>query len=923
MAETKKKTASKSSTKKKNPQSSGKTKTAKTNKKTTSGSTSKKGRSSAKKVQEEVKLPKRRPSEAGENGYSPAAEAGILILFAVCVLLFLSNFGIIGAAGNAAAAFLFGLFGSAAYIFPFALFFTVVLVVANHANSEAVIKAVMIWITYLIIAMTFALAWTGDFETRKSSFGGDPFYRYGMEYRRGGGLIPGHIYELMSKALGQFGTVIIMLTVFIICIGVLTGRSIIKLIKDSSREAADSIVDGIEIRQEEIRRDRRQRRREEGVYHGRPQPVGDPITRLKLEEEETVSDEMKELSASEVRELDIKEDELEVRILGRGGSKAGPPEISADMKEIGPAAAFAEPEPEPEPVPEPYIEPEPEPEPYFEPEPEPYIEPEPYTEPEPEPYIEPEPEPYIEPEPKPDKEIKRSPAKRQVASSKIPDGVTVNDEKVEDYVLPPVKLLKPGQSRSALNAKREQREISQKLRDTLASFGVNVTMTDVSVGPTVTRYEMQPEAGVKVSKIVSLTDDIKLALAAESIRIEAPIPGKSAIGIEVPNAENTPVMLRDLIDSDEFRNSKSKISFAVGKDIGGKPVIFDIAKMPHVLIAGATGAGKSVCINTIIMSILYKARPDEVKLMMIDPKIVELSIYNGIPHLMTPVVTDPQKAAGALNWSVIEMDRRYSEFAEHAVRDLKGYNAYAARENLPPMPQIVIIVDELADLMMTAKSDVETAIVRLAQKARAAGMHLIIATQRPSVDVITGLIKANMPSRVAFTVTSGTDSRTILDMVGAEKLLGKGDMLFYPVGAPKPSRVQGAFVSDEEVEQVAEFIRSQKKDDDKSEDITEAINAAAAAGAQSNSKGSSVSASAPGDDEDEIFMQAAEFAVNLDKETVSIGLLQRKFRLGFNRAARIMDQLSEEGIVGEEMGTKGRRIIMTPEQFETYREERN
>ncbi|MBO5551560.1 MAG: DNA translocase FtsK [Lachnospiraceae bacterium] len=760
----------------------------------------------------------------------------------------------------------------------------------------------------------------------------------------------------MSEALGQFGTIIIMITILLICIGVLTGRSIIRLIKESSREAAESIVDNIEIRQEEVRRERRRRRRDEGIYYGRPQPTGNAISRLKLEPEEADSDEMRELTATEAEGLDEMEQKLEQRILGSAGGQT--PSVKAmDVREPEPYKAqesepFPEPyteplsyagpgpeaytEPAPEPEPEMYTEPEiytepepemyiePEPEIYTEPEPEPYTEPEMYTEPEPEPYTEPEPEPYPLPKPEPVRRSepasdKKNTGKRKVASSTIPDGVVIQDDKVDDYVLPPVNMLKQGQ-KSTGNARREQMEISKKLKDTLASFGVNVTMTDVSQGPTVTRYEMLPEAGVKVSKIVSLTDDIKLALAAESIRIEAPIPGKSAIGIEVPNAENTPVMLRELIESDEFRSSKSKISFAVGKDIGGKPVVFDIAKMPHVLIAGATGAGKSVCINTIIMSILYKARPDEVKLMMIDPKIVELSIYNGIPHLMTPVVTDPQKAAGALNWSVIEMDRRYGEFAEHAVRDLKGYNAWAAKEGLPPMPQIVIIVDELADLMMTAKSDVETAIVRLAQKARAAGMHLIIATQRPSVDVITGLIKANMPSRVAFTVTSGTDSRTILDMVGAEKLLGKGDMLFYPVGAPKPSRVQGAFVSDEEVEAVAGFIRAQKKDDDTAGDITDAINAAASSGG-GNSRGSSQTSSAPGDDEDAIFMQAAEFAVNLDKETVSIGLLQRKFRLGFNRAARIMDQLSEEGIVGDEMGTRGRRIIMTPEQFETYKEE--
>lgn len=882
MAEAKKNSKSNTSVGKKNT-GKGASKKSTTAKKNTGAKRTKKEQTKDK----DISLPERRPLANREESYSPASEAGILILLALCVLLFLSNFGIIGAAGNAAAAFLFGIFGSAAYIFPFALFFTVVMLVANHANSESVIKSMMIWVAYLNIAMFLAMAWSGDFETRRLSLNGDAYYRYGVEYRRGGGFIPGHIYAFMAKALGQFGAVIIMITVLIICIGVLTGRSILKLIKDSSIEAADTIVDGIEIRQEEIRHNRRQRRRSENIHVGRPRPTGDTISRLKLDADEESSDEMKELTASEARDLDELEEKLEARILGGG---EGPDDMAAlinAMKADEPSDASDEPE-------------------------------------------QPEDEDTVlstvgdnesretVPESEPAKKEQTS-VKRKVASSAIPEGVVPIDESIDDYILPPVTILKSG-SRVTSNAKREQMEIAQKLKDTLASFGVNVKMTDVSQGPTVTRYEMLPEAGVKVSKIVSLTDDIKLALAAESIRIEAPIPGKSAIGIEVPNAENTPVMLRDLIESDEFKSSKSKISFAVGKDIAGKPVIFDIAKMPHVLIAGATGAGKSVCINTIIMSILYKARPDEVKLMMIDPKIVELSIYNGIPHLMTPVVTDPQKAAGALNWSVIEMDRRYGQFAEHAVRDLKGYNSWAKKEGLPPMPQIVIIVDELADLMMTAKSDVETAIVRLAQKARAAGMHLIIATQRPSVDVITGLIKANMPSRVAFTVTSGTDSRTILDMVGAEKLLGKGDMLFYPVGASKPSRVQGAFVSDEEVEAVAEFIRGQKKEDGGSEDITEAINAAVASGAGSV-KNTSQGAALPGDDTDEIFMQAAEFAVNLDKETVSIGLLQRKFRLGFNRAARIMDQLSEEGVVGEEMGTKGRRIIMTPEQFETFREE--
>ncbi len=865
---TKKSTAAAKSTSKKTPA-----------KKTAAKKTASAGSSSKRSKAEDISIPERRARSSAYDGYTPAVEAGILILLAVCILLFLSNFGVIGSAGTAVASFLFGIFGSASYIFPFALFFTVVMLVANRFNYESVTKSVMIWLTFLIIAMFFAMAWSGDFETRKQSYTGDPYFRYGMEFKRGGGLIPGHIYAFMSDVLGQFGTVIIMVTVAIICIGVLTGRSIIKLITESSREAADSLVDNIEIRQEEIRRDRRQRRRSEGIHYGRPQPVGNTISKLELKSEEEESDEMKELTASEAEDLDRLEKRLEERILAT--------EQTVDVKELTSAAASDMDETVQEADAEEVVVPA--------------------------------------------KRRRRSTPvqesadtesgvrKRKVASSTIPDGMVVEDNTVSDYVLPDPKMLKAGK-KSLGNAKKEQMQTAQKLKETLESFGINVTMTDVSQGPTVTRYEMLPDKGVKVSKIVSLTDDLKLALAAESIRIEAPIPGKSAIGIEVPNAQTEPVMLHDLIVSDEFRSSKSKISFAVGKDIGGNPVVFDIAKMPHVLIAGATGAGKSVCINTIIMSILYKARPDEVKLVMIDPKVVELSIYNGIPHLMTPVVTDPQKAAGALNWSVVEMDRRYNEFATHSVRDLKGYNAIAVKEGLPVMPQIVVIVDELADLMMAAKSDVETAIVRLAQKARAAGIHLIIATQRPSVDVITGLIKANMPSRVAFTVTSGVDSRTILDMVGAEKLLGKGDMLFYPVGYPKPARVQGAFVSDEEVEEVASFIRAQKKEGDEDTGITEAINAAASS---SDSSKTGMSGAVPGgSDEDEIFMQVAEYVVGLDKETVSIGLLQRQFRLGFNRAARIMDQLTDEGIVGEEMGTKGRRIIMTGEKFEQYKEEK-
>ena len=491
-----------------------------------------------------------------------------------------------------------------------------------------------------------------------------------------------------------------------------------------------------------------------------------------------------------------------------------------------------------------------------------------------------------------------------------------------EYRIPPLSLLQKGKAATG-DSSRELKETAMRLQQTLNTFGVKVTITDISQGPSVTRYELQPEQGVKVSKIVGLADDIKLNLAATDIRIEAPIPGKAAIGIEVPNKENMTVALRDLLESKEFQEFNSNIAFAVGKDIAGKTVVADIAKMPHMLIAGATGSGKSVCINTLIMSILYKAHPDDVKLIMVDPKVVELSVYNGIPHLLIPVVTDPKKASAALHWGVSEMEDRYRKFADYNVRDLKGYNKKIETMPVPEgeeapkkMPQIVIIVDELADLMMVCPGEVEESICRLAQLARAAGIHLIIATQRPSVDVITGLIKANMPSRVAFSVSSGVDSRTILDMNGAEKLLGKGDMLFYPQGYSKPARVQGAFVSDKEVSDVVDYLKNQALGNTYSnyaEDIEEKIKNIGSSG------GSSGIGSGGGNDRDEYFEEAARFII--DKDKASIGMLQRVLKIGFNRAARIMDQLCEYGVVGEEEGTKPRKVLMSMEQFEQLLEE--
>lgn len=485
----------------------------------------------------------------------------------------------------------------------------------------------------------------------------------------------------------------------------------------------------------------------------------------------------------------------------------------------------------------------------------------------------------------------------------------------KDYIFPPVTLLIKEQQTQSSGYEQYLKETALKLQQTLESFGVNVTITDISCGPSVTRYEMFPEQGTKVSKILSLMDDIKLNLAASDIRIEAPIPGKAAIGIEIPNKHNQTVHFRDLIESSTFEKFKSRLAFAVGKDIGGKTVVTDLAKMPHLLIAGATGSGKSVCINTLIMSILYKASPEEVKLIMVDPKMVELSIYNGIPHLLIPVVTDPKKASGALNWAVAEMTNRYKKFTETGVRNIEGYNKKVKElqksgeidpETIKKMPQIVIIIDELADLMMVAPGEVEDAIVRLSQLARAAGIHLVIATQRPSVNVITGLIKANVPSRIAFSVSSGVDSRTIIDMNGAEKLLGKGDMLFYPAGYSKPVRVQGAFISDSEISDVVEFLKENEDVAVYDTEVTEKIE-------------SKLNSAAISQEKDEYFEAAARFVIEKDK--ASIGMIQRMFKVGFNRAARIVDQLADAGIVGPEEGTKPRKVLMSSEQLEAYFEE--
>ncbi|MDD4570451.1 MAG: DNA translocase FtsK 4TM domain-containing protein [Tepidanaerobacteraceae bacterium] len=477
------------------------------------------------------------------------------------------------------------------------------------------------------------------------------------------------------------------------------------------------------------------------------------------------------------------------------------------------------------------------------------------------------------------------------------DPIVINNEEEIKYKLPPISLLRKNTLKQSSFSEKELLHNAQILENTLESFGVQAKVIQVNCGPTITRFEIQPSPGIKVSKIVNLADDIALSLAAPDVRIEAPIPGKAAIGIEVPNKTNSTVYIRDVLESIEFNTSQSKLTIALGKNIGGNPVVTDLSGMPHLLIAGATGSGKSVCINTIISSILYKASPSEVRLMMIDPKVVELAIYDGIPHLLTPVVTDAKKAASALNWMVTEMERRYQTFAQEGVRDITRYNELY---NEKPMPKILVIIDELADLMMISPREVEDSICRLAQMARAAGIHLVVATQRPSVDIITGLIKANIPSRISFAVSSQVDSRTILDVSGAEKLLGKGDMLFFPVGAAKPTRIQGVYISEEEVEKLVDYAKKQKQPayEKNLSDFKEK---------QPDKKH---------EDTDELFQEAV--SVVMDSGQASISMLQRRLRIGYTRAARLIDDMEERGFVGGYEGTKPREILITREHFDKY-----
>ena len=957
-------------------------------------------------------------------------------VFALTILLFLCNFGVIGVVGDKISRVMFGVFGLTAYALPVLAFVAIAFGISNQGNRAAAMKLAAGVVLFFVIGVVCALISQGSVSMAEYSL--KDIYTDSADHRTGGGVIAGSLAWVLQHFLGLIGTVLFVLVLAIICTVIITERSFVNSVKNSGRYVYETArTDAI------LYRERSEKRREENQErYAKRQEEAEERSRRRLEEAAARRMEAEERRA---RRLQLKEEEqarqdaeqllhahkkvpgvMESTDLKRDLPKrtpedmheitlTEPPEERVEKRTVVPMEAtgmdfdrinihtmqqdfeeasvsetpsyMEEPAAEPdggEPLNEDgYIDLPP-----WEEIPSPALEPVPDKAPDrTERLVVPEADVYRDmkeisfspssgqEQPAPDpahkeaeygealreeaaedftaavsRQIKEAPGRQRPRPAAVPrqsaaktevfsagtagqtngaktfctaDAAFYAEKEAKakaarpPYQKPPLSLLSKIERKNNGDSVRELKETAMRLQETLQTFGVRVTITDISQGPAVTRYELQPEQGVKVSRILSLTDDIKLNLAATDIRIEAPIPGKAAIGIEVPNKENTAVGLRELLETKEFQEFSSKIAFAVGKDIAGKVVVSDIAKMPHMLIAGSTGSGKSVCINTLIMSILYKADPSEVKLILVDPKVVELSVYNGIPHLLIPVVTDPKKASAALQWGVAEMTDRYKKFADYNVRDLKGFNRkmeelkQKGETGLPEkMPQIVIIVDELADLMMVAPGEVEESICRLAQLARAAGIHLIIATQRPSVDVITGLIKANMPSRVAFAVSSGVDSRTILDMNGAEKLLGKGDMLFYPQGYSKPVRVQGAFVSDGEVSAVVDYLKNQNIGNVYSQDVEEKLKDMGASGASGSSGGSEY---------DAYFADAGRLII--DKDKASIGMLQRMFKIGFNRAARIMDQLADAGVVGEEEGTKPRKVLMGSEEFEQLLEE--
>ncbi len=891
--------------------------------------TSRKSTSSSKRTTTKRKTSTSRSTGKKQRQQESALNQEILLIlfFAAMVLLFCCNFGIIGPVGDTVSGVLFGLFGFSAYVAPILLFIAFAFGLVNFGNPSATRRLIAGAVLFVVFGIVCDLIVHN--ASSMESYDIASIYHYSKDTRNGGGVIAGSFAYLFSSWLGVVGTILVSAVLAVISLILLTEKSLLKYMRQSGEHLREQSAENALRRQEQSARryeefeDSRNRREEARMRREEARREREEELRQR-EEERRLREEEKE--NEKILRMDRKvsgvalDTTLPRQKQPKSVSRDDVHEITYDSNDYGENSYTEEPIPAYVPTPQPVAEPVMD----FhnvriqsmhqvtmeESVQEQNAEPLDYSQ-----------NIRVHKDGLTDGVADRAPVRPQTVAEPPMEkaaSAPAMDRKPQTpkkYMFPPLSRLQKGAPVSG-DSTNELKETALRLQQTLHTFGVKVTITDISQGPSVTRYELQPEQGVKVSKIVGLADDIKFNLAATDIRIEAPIPGKAAIGIEVPNKENSAVALRDLLESKEFRDFQSNIAFAVGKDIGGKTVVADIGKMPHMLIAGSTGSGKSVCINTLIMSILYKAHPDDVKLIMVDPKVVELSVYNGIPHLLIPVVTDPKKASAALHWAVSEMEDRYRKFADYNVRDLKGYNQKVETlkenggEDAPSkMPQIVIIVDELADLMMVAPGEVEESICRLAQLARAAGIHLIIATQRPSVDVITGLIKANMPSRVAFAVSSGVDSRTILDMNGAEKLLGKGDMLFYPQGYSKPARIQGAFVSDKEVMDVVDFLKNQAIGNTYAEDIEAKIQNIGSGGSGSGSSGGS-----GGSNLDEYFEQAARFII--DKDKASIGMLQRVLKIGFNRAARIMDQLCEYGVVGEEEGTKPRKVLMSMEQFE-------
>ena len=855
----------------------------------------------------------------------------ILFSIACAIILILSNFNIAGTLGRGIKWLMFGLFGVMEYVFPVLLAGSIIFLMVNRDLLRvARIKTTAAYGLFIVLCAMVQCVYNNP-DIADNSIG--RIFTYCADYKAGGGFFGAVLCKALSP-IGLIGTFVILMIFAIICIVIITERSFIsglKKVGDGSQRLMKEAKEDYSAykehsagRQNDMSDDEYRKLREEERTRARIKKIEKKEKQLaekKAREEYlanarmnnvvrgVTSDTLIKDTQEQAPDIDIHEIVVDTERNDKYSQDIYEPDYNAHNEDTFELAYddidnndyYPDNESHVEDIQPDYMSND-------------YMSDDEVTGAAPEDvtgYVE---SSYEDETPYDNDEIFENDVtneEHKEETEKEPEQVKPVHKPKKAYKFPPVSLLKrnPG---AASGGKSEYRVTAQRLQETLLTFGVKVTITDISCGPTVTRYELQPEQGVKVSKIVSLSDDIKLNLAAADIRIEAPIPGKAAIGIEVPNKEAGSVYFRELVESKEFKESQSAISFGVGKDIAGKTIIADIAKMPHMLIAGATGSGKSVCINTIIMSILYKAKPEDVRLIMVDPKVVELSVYNGIPHLLLPVVTDPKKAAGALNWAVNEMTDRYKKFAAMQVRNIKGYNDVVVKKNKegidPPMeklPQIVIIIDELADLMMVAPGEVEDAICRLAQLARAAGIHMVIATQRPSVNVVTGLIKANIPSKIAFAVSSGIDSRVIIDMNGAEKLLGKGDMLYFPSNLPKPLRVQGAFVSDEEVENVVSFLKENAEEVSYDESI-----------AQATVSQESMPGSSKGDDErDSLFADAGRFVI--ENEKGSIGSLQRHFKIGFNRAGRIMDQLADAKVVGPELGTKPRKVEMTIEEFET------